>query len=121
MTSPDINLSDHECAVMLVNLSESRTPQEILHDLGVPRIRSLEDCKKDFDPNRCRCRVGKGWGQTDNPYDLKQCRNPPQKGNDICGGHVKSKAKSSLGYYNIDFWETNPTGKWDSGCVMFTK
>ena len=121
MTSPDINLSDHECAVMLVNLSESRTPQEILHDLGVPRIRSLEDCKKDFDPNRCRCRVGKGWGQTDNPYDLKQCRNPPQKGNDICGVHVKSKAKSSLGYYNIDFRETNPTGKWDSGCVMFTK
>ena len=117
MTSSDI-----ECAKMLVNLSLShKSPQEALHDLGVPTIRSFEDCKKDFDPKRCRCRVGRNFTLTDNPYDLKQCKNPPQKGKDICGVHVKSRARSALGYYNIDFWVTNPTGKWDSGHVMFTK
>ena len=117
MTSSDI-----ECAKMLVNLSISqKSPQETLHDLGVPTIRSFEDCKKDFDPKRCRCRVGKGWRQTDNTYDLKQCSKRPLKGKDICGGHVKSRARSELGYYDIDFWVTNPTGKWDSGHVMFTK
>lgn len=115
--------SDLECAKMLVNLSVGyqKSPQEILHDLGVPRSRTFEDCNADFDPDRCRCRIGKGFSQTDNPYDLKQCSRAPQKGKDICKSHVKSTSRSSLGYYDIDFWETNPTGKWAEGSILFTK
>jgi len=115
---------DIECANILVNLSLSqKSPQEILHDLGIPRvpkIRTFEDCKADFRSDRCRCRMGKGWAQTDNPYDLEQCSNLPQKGEERCWP-LHPKFRSALGYYDIDFWETNPTGKWDSGHVMFTK
>ena len=122
-TPVTMNISDFETARILLSLSNDhlRNSQEKLHELGVPKERTFEDCLKDYNSKRCRCRVATGWKDTNNPYDLSQCSFKPQSGKNICKRHEDSKVRSVLGYYNKDFWETNPKGEWDNGTKIFTK
>ena len=127
-----MSISDMEAAQILLDLSNDHLAQaqEKLHELGVPKERIFEDCIKDFNPSLCRCRIAEeGWSYTNNPYDLSQCSRPVQSGKDICKHHAWKLTKMSsgspqtqaLGYYNIDFWETNPKGEWTDGTKLFTK
>ena len=123
-----MSISDMEAAQILLDLSNDHLAQaqEKLHELGVPKERIFEDCIKDFNPSLCRCRVGRRAEGTNNPYDLSQCSRPVQSGKDICKHHAWKTRHTrpqtqALGYYNIDFWETNPKGEWTDGTKLFTK
>ena len=109
---------DFISAKILLDISKDlKASQEKLHELGVPRERTFEDCQKDYDPTKCNCRIPGGYNITNNPYDLSQCSSKPQSGKNICRRtHIPE-----IGYYNKDFWKTNPKGEWDNGTKIFTK